>query len=108
MKRLFLLFILAACALPLQAQYPSKPIRAIVAFGTGGATDVIARIIAASMSQSLGQPVVIDNRPGADGIVAGEQVVKAAPDGYTLFFGTSTQIAALPFLRKNVPFDPLV
>lgn len=90
-----------------QAQYPTKPLRAIVAFGTGGATDVIARIIAASMSQSLGQPVVIDNRPGADGIVAGEQVVKAAPDGYTVFFGTSTQIAALPFLRKNVPFDPL-
>jgi tripartite-type tricarboxylate transporter receptor subunit TctC len=89
------------------AQYPTKPLRAIVAFGTGGATDVIARIIAASMSQSLGQPVIIDNRPGADGIVAGEQVVKAAPDGYTVFFGTSTQIAALPFLRRNVPFDPL-
>jgi tripartite-type tricarboxylate transporter receptor subunit TctC len=108
MKRLFLLFVLCFCALPAQSQYPSRPIRAIVAFGTGGATDVIARIIATSMAQSLGQPVVIDNRPGADGIVAGEQVVKAAPDGYTVFFGTSTQIAALPFLRKNVPFDPLV
>lgn len=108
MKRLFLLFVLCCCMFPAQAQYPSKPIRAIVAFGTGGATDVIARIIAASMSQSLGQPVVIDNRPGADGIIAGEQVVKAAPDGYTVFFGTSTQVAALPFLRKNVPFDPLV
>ena len=71
-----------------QAQYPDRPLRAIVAFGTGGATDVIARIIATSMAQSLGQPVVIDNRPGADGIVAGEQVVKAAPDGYTVFFGT--------------------
>jgi tripartite-type tricarboxylate transporter receptor subunit TctC len=99
-------------ALPLAAaaqvaQYPSKPIRAIVAFGTGGATDVIARIVAASMTQSLGQPVVIDNRPGADGIVAGEQLVKAAPDGYTVFFGTSTQISALPSLRKNVPFDPI-
>ena len=107
-------FLVAACvaaalSAPVfaQAQYPDRPLRAIVAFGTGGATDVIARIIATSMSQSLGQPVVIDNRPGADGIVAGEQVVKAAPDGYTLFFGTSTQISALPFLRKNVPFDPL-
>ena len=101
-----------AAALPApafaQAQYPDRPLRAIVAFGTGGATDVIARIIATAMSQSLGQPVVIDNRPGADGIVAGEQVVKAAPDGHTLFFGTSTQISALPFLRKNVPFDPLL
>ena len=111
MKKL-LLATLLACALPALAQspaaYPNKPIRAVVAFGTGGATDVIARIIAASMSQSLGQPVIIENRPGADGIVAGEVVTKAAPDGYTLFFGTSTQVSALPFLRKNVPFDPLV
>ncbi len=104
----FLLAGLLACALPAQAQYPTKPIRAVVAFGTGGATDVIARIIAAAMSQSLGQTVIIENKPGADGIVAGEYVVKAAPDGYTVFFGTSTQVAALPFLRKNVPFDPLV
>ena len=103
----FLLALLLACALPVQAQYPAKPVRAVVAFGTGGATDVIARIVAASMAQSLGQPVIIENKPGADGIVAGEYVVKAAPDGYTLFFGTSTQVAALPFLRKNVSFDPL-
>lgn len=108
MIRLLSLILLAACALPAQAQYPAKPIRAIVAFGTGGATDVIARIVAASMSQSLGQPVVIDNRPGADGIVAGDQLVKAAPDGYTVFFGTSTQISALTSLRKSVPFDPIV
>jgi tripartite-type tricarboxylate transporter receptor subunit TctC len=104
---LLLLTGLLACSLPVHAQFPAKPIRAIVAFGTGGATDVIARIIATSMSQSLGQAMVIDNRPGADGIVAGEQLVKAAPDGYTVFFGTSTQVSALPALRKNVPFDPL-
>ena len=90
-----------------QAQYPAKPIRAVVAFGTGGATDVIARIIAAALSQSLGQPIVIDNRPGADGIVAGDQVTKAPADGYTVFFATSTQVSALPSLRKSVPFDPL-
>src|SRR3954463_11518338 len=90
-----------------QAQYPSKPIGAVVAFGTGGATDVIARIIAAALSQQIGQPVVIDNRPGADGIVAGEQVAKAPADGYTVFFATSTQVSALPSLRKNVPFEPL-
>ncbi|MFN0304429.1 MAG: Bug family tripartite tricarboxylate transporter substrate binding protein [Burkholderiales bacterium] len=107
MKRTLFLALLLACSLPVQAQFPSKPVRAIVAFGTGGATDVIARIVAVSMSQSLGQPVVIDNRPGADGIVAGEQLVKAAPDGYTVFFGTSTQISALPSLRKQVPFDPI-
>ena len=107
MRKLFLIAALLAIPFGALAQYPNKPIRAIVAFGTGGATDVIARIIAASMSQSLGQPVIVDNRPGADGIVAGEQVVKAAPDGYTVFFGTSTQVSALPFLRKNVPFNPL-
>lgn len=110
MKRFTLLLtLLALPVLPLTAaaQYPSKPIRGIVAFGTGGATDVIARIVAASMSQSLGQTVIIDNRPGADGIIAGEQLVRAAPDGHTVFFGSSTQISALTSLRRNVPFDPL-
>jgi tripartite-type tricarboxylate transporter receptor subunit TctC len=103
------LFFAAFLALPLlaQAQYPSKPLRAVVAFGTGGATDVIARIVAASMSQSLGQPVVIDNKPGADGMIAGGEVVKAPADGYTIFFATYTQVSALPSLRKNVPFDPV-
>ena len=106
MKKLLLAALLA---LPLlaSAQYPTKPIRAIVAFGTGGTTDVTARIIAAALSQSLGQPVVIDNKPGADGIIAGTEVVKSAPDGYTIFFGTYTQVSALPSLRQNVPFDPL-
>jgi tripartite-type tricarboxylate transporter receptor subunit TctC len=103
------LLLAAFLALPVlaQAQYPSKPLRAVVAFGTGGATDVIARIIAASMSQPLGQPVVIDNKPGADGMIAGAEVAKSAPDGYTIFFATSTQVSALPSLRRNVPFDPL-
>jgi tripartite-type tricarboxylate transporter receptor subunit TctC len=106
MKKLFLAALLAVPLLA-QAQYPAKPLRAVVAFGTGGATDVIARIIAASMSASLGQPVVIDNKPGADGMIAGGEVTRSAPDGYTIFFATSTQISALPSLRKNVPFDPL-
>ena len=104
------ILLAALLALPFlaHAQYPTKPIRAVVAFGTGGTTDVTARIIAAALSQSLGQPVVIDNKPGADGIIAGSDVVKSAPDGYTIFFGTYTQVSALPSLRNNVPFDPLV
>jgi tripartite-type tricarboxylate transporter receptor subunit TctC len=106
MKELFFAALLAFPFLA-QAQYPSKPVRAVVAFGTGGATDVIARIIAASLSQSLGQPVVIDNKPGADGMIAGGDVARSAPDGYTVFFATSTQVSALPSLRKNVPFDPI-
>jgi tripartite-type tricarboxylate transporter receptor subunit TctC len=104
-KRLFA--ALLACPIVAHAQYPTKPLRGIVAFGTGGTTDITARIVAASMSQSLGQTVVIDNRPGADGIVAGTEVVKATPDGYTIFFATYTQVSALPSLRKNVPFNPL-
>ena len=107
MKNLLFVAALFSLALPAHAQFPNKPLRAVVAFGTGGATDVIARIIAAAMTQSLGQPVVIDNRPGADGIIAGDQVVKAAPDGYTIFFATSTQVSALESLRKSVPFDPI-
>ena len=106
MKRILLAALLA---LPVfaHAQYPTKPLRAVVAFGTGGTTDVTARIVAAALAQSLGQPVVIDNKPGADGIIAGSDVVKSAPDGYTIWFATYTQISALPSLRKSVPFDPL-
>ena len=108
MKKLVLAALLAVPVLAhAQSEYPSKPLRAVVAFGTGGTTDVTARIVAASMSQSLGQTIVIDNRPGADGIIAGSEVVKAAPDGYTIFFATYTQVSALPSLRKNVPFNPL-
>jgi tripartite-type tricarboxylate transporter receptor subunit TctC len=107
MKKL-LLAALLAFPLFAQAQYPAKPLRAVVAFGTGGTTDVTARIVAAALAQSLGQPVVVDNKPGADGIIAGSDVVKSAADGYTIFFATYTQVSALPSLRKNVPFDPLV
>lgn len=107
MKRIFLAALLAF-PFVVQAQYPSKPVRAVVAFGTGGTTDVTARIVAAALAQQLGQAVLIDNKPGADGIVAGQDVVKSAPDGYTIWFATYTQISALPSLRKNVPFDPLV
>jgi tripartite-type tricarboxylate transporter receptor subunit TctC len=78
------LLLAALLAFPLlaQGQYPSKPMRAVVAFGTGAATDVIARMISAPMSQSLGQLVVIDNKPGADGMIAGGDVVRSAPDDY--------------------------
>jgi tripartite-type tricarboxylate transporter receptor subunit TctC len=108
MKKLLLATLLALPVLAhAQSQYPSKPLRAVVAFGTGGTTDVTARIVAASMSQSLGQTIVIDNRPGADGMIAGSEVVKATPDGSTIFFATYTQVSALPSLRKNVPFNPL-
>jgi tripartite-type tricarboxylate transporter receptor subunit TctC len=108
LSALFFSYFLTVLPAPCFAQeYPSKPIRAVVAFGGGGATDVVARIAAAALTQSLGQPVVIDNRPGADGIIATELVVKAPADGYTVFFATSTQVSALPALRKSLPFDTI-
>lgn len=106
MRKLLFAALLAAPMLA-QAQYPSRPLRGVVAFGTGGTTDVTARIVAAAMAQSLGQTIVIDNRPGADGIVAGSEVVRATPDGHTIWYATYTQISALPSLRKNVPFNTL-
>ena len=106
MRKLALAGILAFPLLA-YAQFPAKPVRAVVAFGTGGATDVIARIIAAAMSPGLGQPVVIDNKPGADGMIALGEVTKSAPDGHTVFFATSTQVSALPSLRKNAPASPI-
>ena len=90
-----------------QAQYPNKPIRMVLQFPAGGLADAVCRVLAPPMSQQLGQPVIIDNRPGADGAIAGEIVAKSAPDGYTIFFGTNSAIASVPALRKNPPYDPL-
>jgi tripartite-type tricarboxylate transporter receptor subunit TctC len=86
--------------------YPDKPIRVIVPFAAGGVTDSVARITAHRMSAALGQPIVIENRPGADGAIAAHVAKAAAPDGYTLFFATNT-VLALPLLAPSAGFDPL-
>ena len=91
---------------PCEAQYPNRPIRFIVPFPPGGTADVASRIIANSVSQGLGQSIVIDNRSGADGAIAAETTIKAQPDGYTLFWGTNTAMSAVPTLRKKPPYDP--
>jgi len=103
------LLLAALLVLPLfaAAQYPAKPLRAIVAFGTGGTTDVTARIIAAALSQSPGQPVVIDNKPGATGNVGAEIVAKSPPDGYTLMLADIGSLAISPSVFSNLPFDPV-
>ncbi len=84
--------------------YPSKPIRFIVPFPPGGPTDVVARLVGQKLSESLGQSVVIDNRPGAGGIIGTDQGAKAAPDGYTIIAATA-QLAVHPSLQPKMPFD---
>src|SRR5438477_3931184 len=89
-----------------QAQgYPAKPIRMVVGFPPGGGTDVVARIIAPPLSELLGQPVVIENRPGATGTAAAAAVAKSPPDGYTLMMGHVSVNAIAPSLFANLPYD---
>jgi tripartite-type tricarboxylate transporter receptor subunit TctC len=93
--------LLACSALSASAQgYPNKPIRVIVPYPAGGTTDQLARAIQQPMSESLGQPIVIDNKPGAGGTIGTEQTVRAAPDGYTLVFGNTGPNAVVSLMRK--------
>ena len=85
--------------------WPTKPVKIILQFPPGGSTDAVARILAQSMTQTLGQPVVIENKPGADGAIAGEFVARAEPDGHTFFLATNTAMMQVPLMRKNAPYD---
>ena len=85
--------------------FPSKPIRMIVGFPPGGGTDIVARIIAPKLGENVGQQIVVENRGGANGILATELAANAAPDGYTLFLGTLGNLAVNPTLYKTLPFD---
>ncbi|MBI3373129.1 MAG: tripartite tricarboxylate transporter substrate binding protein [Betaproteobacteria bacterium] len=87
--------------------YPIKPLRLIVPDAAGGSPDTLGRILAQKLSDSLGQQVIVDNRPGAAGLLAADLAAKAAPDGYTLFMSTTAVWAILPNLKKNLPYDPL-
>lgn len=89
-----------------QQAWPVKPVRLVVANAPGAVVDTGARIIASSLSARLGQPVTVDNRPGADGYIAAEAVVRSAPDGYTLFFASQSHLAIDPHIKKSMPFDP--
>jgi tripartite-type tricarboxylate transporter receptor subunit TctC len=85
--------------------WPSKPIRFVVPFAAGSATDQIGRAFGEKISSLLGQPVVIDNKPGANGMIGADSVAKAPPDGYTILIGTNSTNAALRFLMKKLPYD---
>ena len=111
MKKL-LSIVCAAAGLSLSAgsalaqTYPTKPIKIIVPFGPGGFTDVVARILGVKLGESLGQSVVIENKPGAGSMIGTDQVAKSAPDGHTLLIVSSTHVIS-PWIYKSVPYDPL-
>ncbi|MBS0525321.1 MAG: tripartite tricarboxylate transporter substrate binding protein [Proteobacteria bacterium] len=103
----------SAAGLPLigtvraQQSWPNKPIRLVVGYSPGGGNDLIARIVAARLQDKLGQPVVVDNKPGAQSIVAAELVAKSAPDGYTLLVAPSGPMTINPAVYSKLPYDPL-
>jgi tripartite-type tricarboxylate transporter receptor subunit TctC len=109
MTRILLVALIWLVAAPVSAQtgYPSRPVTLVVPFGAGSGTDVMARTLADELSKKLGQPVIIDNRPGGSSIPAAEYVARAAPDGYTLFMGGNTTHSANPHLFKELRYDPL-
>ena len=100
-----MLFAFLLCAGSAAAQYPARPIRIVIPFGAGSSTDAVMRVLAPPLSAALGQQVVIEPRPGADGAVSAIEVTRSAPDGYTLGIGSGGPLAAVPALRKNPPYD---
>lgn len=107
--RLFIIpCVLLASGVHVQAQdYPTKPIRFVVGFPPGGATDTAVRRLAEQVSSQIGQPIVVDNKPGASGNIAASFAAKSAPDGYTIFYGTNTTHAMNVSLYANLGFDPV-
>ena len=95
----------AASAQP-AARFPERPVRMVVPFAPGGSTDIFARLVAAKMSEDIGQQIVVDNKPGAGGNIGAEAVARSAPDGYTLLVGTPGPLTINPNLMKSMPYDP--
>jgi tripartite-type tricarboxylate transporter receptor subunit TctC len=104
----FFAALLLAFANPALAQpYPNKPIRVIVPFAPGGNVDITARLVAPGLQEALGQPVVIENKPGAGGTIGADAVAKSAPDGYTLLMGSNSTFSVAPSLYPRNPYNPL-
>jgi tripartite-type tricarboxylate transporter receptor subunit TctC len=107
-EKILALIALCAAAWAASAQgYPSKPIRIVVGFPPGGGNDIVARLVGAKMQEAWGQAVMIDNKPGANSIIASEFVAKSAPDGYTLLVNATGGMSVNPVLYSKLPYDPL-
>jgi tripartite-type tricarboxylate transporter receptor subunit TctC len=107
LKRILLSLAFAACATAAHAGYPDKLITMVVPFPPGGTSDALARILAKQVSVSIGKPVIVDNKPGAEGLLAAQDIAKAAPDGYRIALATNGNLSALPAMRKTPPYDPV-
>src|SRR5689334_98210 len=94
---------LMACPAAAQSGFPSRPIRIVIGFPAGGGIDILARLIAPKMSEKLGQPVIVENRPGANGLIATQGVLQADADGHTILFGTTGNLAVNPVLYAGKP-----
>ena len=99
-------FALAATAANAQAHFPTRPVTLTVGFAPGGGTDTAARIVAKKLSETIGQPVVVENRAGASGNIAAQHIATAPPDGYTIHLAAVGSLAVAPYIVKNLPYDP--
>src|SRR5690349_15334825 len=98
--------LFAALAAHAAAQtFPTKPIKLIIPFAPGGSSEIVARTVASKMSESLGQQVIVESKPGGAGNIAMQEVAHAAPDGYTLIIGHIGSLAVNPFMFKSLPYD---
>ena len=105
----FAALAIASCIVPgmsVAQDYPNRPIKLIIPFAPGGTTDLVGRIYAQALQERLGQPVLVDNRPGAGSQIGTDAGAKAVPDGYTLLFGPADGLSIIPAMKKKVPYDP--
>jgi tripartite-type tricarboxylate transporter receptor subunit TctC len=105
-RSITLAFVTVFCAHALAQSYPTKPVRLVVPFPAGGATDIIGRTLAQKLTERLGQNVIVENKPGAGGSIGSDFAAKAAPDGYTLLLATSSTHSIGPILNKNISYNP--
>jgi tripartite-type tricarboxylate transporter receptor subunit TctC len=106
-RNLIVLLTAAVCAVAQAQPYPDRPVRLVVPFPPGGINDLLARVTAQKLSESLGQNVVVENRPGAGGTIGSNAVAKAPADGYSLLFGATSTVAVSPNLYANLPYEPI-